>query len=90
MHDVQIYGRRIEIAVSDISFFRHDRKFEHDGRVHGRDLALLIETINRPIDLREIRLGDNQRYRCLCCHRAIDPPEPARSQNHRCPCMWTS
>lgn len=43
MHDVQIYRRRIEIAVSDISF-RHDRKFEHD--VYGRDLAPLIETIN--------------------------------------------
>jgi hypothetical protein len=55
-----------------VSFFKPPRKGERANREPTRELAPLKKTIDRLIDLREVLLGCNQRYRAFLS--SLDDP----------------
>ena len=65
---IKIYDKasivlRIETTANDVAFFRHHRKVEHRQGPATRELAPVKKSIYSLIDLREILLGCNRRYR---------------------------
>jgi hypothetical protein len=74
---VKVYDKfsralRVETTVNDVSFFKPPRKGERANREPTRELAPLKKTIDRLIDLREVLLGCNQRYRAFLS--SLDDP----------------